>query len=174
MTHKGHHISSGLQLNSRSSDIGKTKIPCHLPTRTINIKQTKWSCVFLPPLKQSLVTQQLMQAWIKILRKTLVHDCEIYKCEFCNSNSSRHLLHEVCVIRMTQWEHGCCSGESTRLPSAGSITWPAVICGLNLLVLYSALRGFFPEYSGFLVSPKTNIRFYFYLLWFSLILSTPN
>ena len=140
-----HHISSGLQLNSHSSDIGSTKIPYHLPTRTINIKQTKWSCVFLPPLKQSPLTQQLTQAWIEILRKTRVHDCEIHKCEFCTSNSSRRLLNQVCVIRMTQWEHGWWSGESTRFPSAGSIPWPAVICGLSLLVLYSALRGFFPR-----------------------------
>ena len=95
MSHKGHHISSGLQLNSRTSDIGRTKIP-YLPTRTIDIKQTKWSFGFLPPLKQSPLTQQQRQAWIEILRKTRVHDYEIYKCEFCTSKSSRRLLHQVC------------------------------------------------------------------------------
>ena len=39
----------------------------------------------------------------------------------------------------------------------GSIPGSDVICGLSLLVLYSAPRGFFPGYSGFPPSPKTNI-----------------
>jgi len=39
----------------------------------------------------------------------------------------------------------------------GSIPGPSVICGLSLLVLYSAPRGFFSGYSSFPLSSKTNI-----------------
>ena len=39
----------------------------------------------------------------------------------------------------------------------GSISALGGICGLSLLVLYSAMRGFFPGYSGFSLSTKTNI-----------------
>ena len=44
-------------------------------------------------------------------------------------------------------EQGRRSGESARLPSmcpAGSIPGPGVKCGLSLLFLYSAPRGFSP------------------------------
>ena len=158
MSHKGHHISSGLQLNSRTSDIGRTKIP-YLPTRTIDIKQTKWSFGFLPPLKQSPLTQQQRQAWIEILRKTRVHDYEIYKCEFCTSKSSRRLLHQVChpydTVRaqlVQWWEHS----PSIRVPFPA---WPAIICGLSLLVLYSALKGFSPGTQVFSSHQKPTFDF---------------
>ena len=39
----------------------------------------------------------------------------------------------------------------------GSIPGLGVICGLSLLVLYSAPRSFFSGYSGFPLSPKTSI-----------------
>ena len=39
----------------------------------------------------------------------------------------------------------------------GSISALGVICGLSLLVLYSAMRGFSPGCSGFPLSSKTNI-----------------
>ena len=43
-------------------------------------------------------------------------------------------------------EQGWCSGESTAFHQCvpGSIPGPGVICGLSLLVLYSAPRGFSP------------------------------
>jgi len=43
-------------------------------------------------------------------------------------------------------EQGWRSGESARLPPMcpGSSPGPGVICGLSLLVLYSAPRGFSP------------------------------
>ena len=45
------------------------------------------------------------------------------------------------------WWQGWPSDESTCPPPM----WPgfAVICGSSLLALYSAMRGFFPGYSGF-------------------------
>ena len=39
----------------------------------------------------------------------------------------------------------------------GSIPGSEVIRGLSVLVLYAALRGFFPGYSDFPLSPKTNL-----------------
>ena len=39
----------------------------------------------------------------------------------------------------------------------GSILELGVICGLNLWVLYSALTGFYPGYSGFPLSSKAYI-----------------
>jgi len=51
----------------------------------------------------------------------------------------------------------------------GSIPTPGVICGLSLLVLYSARRGFFSGYSGFPLSSKTNI--WFDLIWLIWLIS---
>lgn len=57
----------------------------------------------------------------------------------------------------------------------GLISWRAVICGMSLLVLFVlCFERFFLGYSGFPLSAKTNMKFWFDLLWFSLISSLLN
>ena len=56
----------------------------------------------------------------------------------------------------------------------GSIPGPGVICGLSLLVLYSAPRGFSSGYSGFPLSSKGNICLFDLLDLIYLIYSLPN
>ena len=64
-------------------------------------------------------------------------------------------------------EQGWRSGESARLPPMCPEfdSQTGVICGLSLLVLYSAPRGFSPGNSGFPLSSKTNIWFWFDLIY---------
>ena len=63
------------------------------------------------------------------------------------------------------------SGESTRLPpmwpTVGSIPRLGVICGLSLLVLYSAPRGFL-RVLRFPLSSKTNIWLVVFIVNFTL------
>ena len=62
---------------------------------------------------------------------------------------------QVCR-REVRWQ----GGESSRLPPMypGFDSRLGVICGLSLLVLHSALRGFFLHgYSGFPLSSKTTL-----------------
>ena len=76
-------------------------------------------------------------------------------------------LKAVCSTKVTieqRWR----SGESTRLPPmcpAGSIPRPGVICGLNLLFLYSAPKGFSPGTPVFPLLKKQH------LTWFALIVN---